>query len=93
MGGQRVYILSKDTKWNVIVIYTNIRQVHQAVKSLNLDGLDNILLQEIRMNGIPNEKCGKDAKYMLIQKQEELKKNHLNQANFDAKKKKENESR
>jgi exonuclease III len=75
--GARVYILSLNNKWNVVGIYTNIRQVHQAVEKLNLENLDNVFLQEIRMNENPKENIGKECKYMLIQKQQELIKHKL----------------
>ena len=66
--GQRVFVLSLTHKWNVVGIYTNIRQVRKAVIILNLENLDNVFLQEIRMNEPPKENFGKDAKYMLIEK-------------------------
>ena len=68
MGGQRIYILSLTNKWNVVGVYTNIRQVRKSVLILNLENLDNVFLQEIRMNQSPKENFGKDAKYMLIDK-------------------------
>ena len=58
-------------------MYKNIRQVHQAVNKLNLENLDNIFLQEIRMNQDPKNSIGKDCKYMLIQKLEQLEKHNL----------------
>jgi hypothetical protein len=75
--GQRVYVLALNNKWDVVGVYTNIRQVHQAVNKLNLENLDNIFLQEIRMNEDPKSDIGKDCKYMLIQKREQLEKHKL----------------
>lgn len=77
MGGARIYILSVNNKWDVVGVYTNIRQVHQAVNKLNLENLDNIFLQEVRMNGDPKSDIGKDCKYMLIQKREQLEKHKV----------------
>ena len=76
-GGQAIYILSVNNKWDVVGVYTNIRQVHQAVTKLNLPNLDNIFLQEVRMNNDPKLNIGKECKYMLIQKQEQLEKHKL----------------
>lgn len=70
--GQRIYILSKLDKWNVLGVYTNIRQVHKAVSILNPENLDEIILQEYKMNENPLENNGKECKYMLIKKREEL---------------------
>jgi hypothetical protein len=75
--GQRIYVLALNNKWDVVGVYTNIRQVHQAVNKLNLENLDNIFLQEVRMNGDPKSDIGKDCKYMLIQKREQLEKHKL----------------
>lgn len=75
--GARVYVLALNNKWDVVGVYTNIRQVHQAVNKLNLENLDNIFLQEIRMNEDPKNSIGKDCKYMLIQKREQLEKHKL----------------
>ena len=76
-GGQAIYILSVNNKWNVVGVYTNIRQVHQAVNKLNLPNLDSIFLQEVRMNEDPKLNIGKECKYMLTQKQEQLEKHKL----------------
>lgn len=81
-GGQRIYILSLNNKWDVVGVYTNIRQVHQAVNKLELISLDNIFLQEIRMNEDPKINIGKECKYMLIQKREQLEKHKLDNANY-----------
>lgn len=70
---QRVYVLARKTKWNVLGIYTNIRQVRKSVKLLESDPsfcLDEIILQEIRMNEGPDENCGKIVTYMLHQNEE-----------------------
>ena len=75
--GQRIYVLSLNNKWDVVGVYTNIRQVHQAVNKLELPNLDNIFLQEVRMNEDPKINIGKDCKYMLIQKREQLEKHKL----------------
>ena len=84
-GGQRVYILSLHNKWNVVGIYTNIRQVHKSVEYLKLENLDNVFLQEIRMNENPALNVGKECKYMLIQKQQQLEKHKLDLENFNKK--------
>lgn len=70
--GQRVYLLGINEKFNIVGIYTNIRQVHKTVKELNQPNLDNIFLHEIRMNEPPSDKFGRECKYMLIQKQKEM---------------------
>ena len=75
--GARIYILSLINKWDVVGVYTNIRQVHQAVNKLDLENLDTIFLQEIRMNGDPKIGIGRDCKYMLVQKREQLEKHKL----------------
>ena len=77
-GGQRIYVLSVNNKWDVVGVYTNIRQVHQAVNKLDLPNLDNIFLQEVRMNEDPKNSIGKECKYMLIQKREQLEKHKIN---------------
>jgi 3-methyladenine DNA glycosylase AlkC len=81
--GQRVYILSLENKWNVVGIYTNIRQVHKSVIDLKLENLDGVFLQEIRMNEVPKKDIGKDVKYMLIQKQEQMEKHRLQLLAFE----------
>lgn len=66
--GQRVYILSKSNKWNVLGIYTNIRQVRQSIKRLAEDPayeLEEIILQEIRMNEVAANNCGRIVTFML----------------------------
>lgn len=83
--GARIYILSLNNKWNVVGIYTNIRQVHKSVQFLNLENLDNVFLQEIRMNENPALNVGKECKYMLIQKQKELEKHKLDLEKFNEK--------
>lgn len=70
--GARVYVLSLNEKLNIVGIYTNIRQVHQAVKILDLPTLDTIFLHEIRMNESPSATFGRECKYILVQKREEL---------------------
>ena len=70
--GQRVYVLSLNNKLNVVGIYTNIRQVYKIVQILNLPSLDNLFLQEIRMNENPLKNVGKECKYMLVKKQSEM---------------------
>ena len=58
---QRVYILAQDNKWNVLGIFTNIRQTRKFI--LSLSNNKNLILQETRLNE-PN--IIKDVSKMLI---------------------------
>ena len=60
-GFQRVYVLSQDNKWNVLGIFTNIRQTRKFI--LTLTNSENLILQEMRLNE-PNS--NKDVSKMLI---------------------------
>lgn len=60
-GFQRVYVLSQDSKWNVLGIFTNIRQTRKFI--LTLVNGENLILQEMRLNE-PNS--DKDVSKMLI---------------------------
>jgi hypothetical protein len=83
-GGARVYLLSVPdknildpvqkalfAKWNVLGIYTNIRQVRQCIEKLtgipkteSVEGF-GFILTEIRMNQDPDQKCGVDVSRLL----------------------------
>lgn len=58
---QRVYILSQNDKWNVLGIFTNIRQTRKYIATL--ENADNLTLQEMRLN---EPSSAKDATKMLI---------------------------
>lgn len=58
---QRVYILSQMDKWNVLGIFTNIRQTRKYIGTL--ENAENLILQEMRLN---EPKTAKDVSKMLI---------------------------
>lgn len=63
--GQRVYLLCLEHKFNIVGIYSNIRQVRKNIQLLN--DAKNILLFEIRMNEPPTTDGGKNVTFMLQQ--------------------------
>lgn len=86
-GFQRVYVLSQDSKWNVLGIFTNIRQARKFILTLTND--ENLILQEMRLNE-PNSE--KDVSKMLIiseKEQENRQKNiEMRQQKLEEKQKK-----
>ena len=65
---QRVYILSENERWNVVGIYTNIRQVKKCIASRDSA---KFILYEMRMNEIPTGKYSRDVTWMIAEKTED----------------------